>query len=290
VDAPELLRNAEAALTAALRQRSPFAIYSAGIRATDRPACGTSPDTIVDALNGRRLALELRPVADAQARTTAFLRGRVGLRTPEGRNGPAGDIATAAERAGLSTLLDARMLELAADRLAAHPDERIAIEISSRTLHDPQWLPMLAAHLGARPGIESRLIVAIPEVALQKLPATRGRLDAMKALGIGIALSGFGTGYATGKHLRGLPLDLVEIAGPFVQTAQRSTDDRLLLRTLVDLAQHVGIATVAPWVEDDETARLLAAWGVDYLEDTSDESIRTDGHEAPGADRTRRTA
>jgi EAL domain-containing protein (putative c-di-GMP-specific phosphodiesterase class I) len=166
----------------------------------------------------------------------------------------------------MSTLIDARTLELAADRLATYPDERIAIDIAASTLQDSEWLTLLAAHLGARPGIESRLIVGVPEAALPSMPATRGRLDAMKALGIGIALCGFGTGHATGKHLGSLPLDMVRLDGAFVQTLPRSTDDRLLVRRLIDLAQHFGIATAAEWVEDEDAARLLASWGVDYLQ------------------------
>jgi EAL domain-containing protein (putative c-di-GMP-specific phosphodiesterase class I) len=32
------------------------------------------------------------------------------------------------------------------------------------------------------------------------------------------------------------------------------------------MAQHLGIATAAEWVDDEATARLLTAWGVDYLQ------------------------
>ena len=38
------------------------------------------------------------------------------------------------------------------------------------------------------------------------------------------------------------------------------------MRTLASLATHLGIATVAEWVEDAESARLLREWGVDYLQ------------------------
>ena len=34
----------------------------------------------------------------------------------------------------------------------------------------------------------------------------------------------------------------------------------------MDLAQHLGIATLAEWVQDEASARLLAGWGVDYIE------------------------
>ena len=43
-------------------------------------------------------------------------------------------------------------------------------------------------------------------------------------------------------------------------------DDRFFVRTLVDLAHHLNIATVAEWVEDEETARMLAEWGIDFLQ------------------------
>ena len=63
-----------------------------------------------------------------------------------------------------------------------------------------------------------------------------------------------------------LPIDLLTIDGTFIQPLKRSTDDRLFVRTLIDRAQHLGIAIAAEWVDDEATARLLASWGADYLQ------------------------
>jgi len=63
-----------------------------------------------------------------------------------------------------------------------------------------------------------------------------------------------------------MPFDLLKIDGVFIQPLQRSTEDRLFVRTLVDRAQNLGIAIAAEWVDDEATARMLAEWGVDYLE------------------------
>ena len=120
-------------------------------------------------------------------------------------------------------------LEAAADHLASHLVARVALPIAPSTLHDGEWLNALAAHLGARPGIESRLVVEVPESTLAD-PATRGRLTAMKALGVGIMVSGFGGGRAAMKQLRHLPVDLLKIDGALVGNLPRSTDDRLLVR------------------------------------------------------------
>jgi EAL domain-containing protein (putative c-di-GMP-specific phosphodiesterase class I) len=109
-------------------------------------------------------------------------------------------------------------------------------------------------------------MIEVPEAALTECRRNLGRLHAMKALGIGLALTGFGSGYVSPAQLRMLPVDLLIIDGAFVQPLKRSTDDRLLVRTLVDRAQHLGIAVAAEWVDDEATARLLAAWDVDYLQ------------------------
>jgi EAL domain-containing protein (putative c-di-GMP-specific phosphodiesterase class I) len=51
-----------------------------------------------------------------------------------------------------------------------------------------------------------------------------------------------------------------------VQNLTRSEDDRAFVRTLIDLAKRLGLATVAEWVQDEEAAKLLAEWGCDYLQ------------------------
>jgi EAL domain-containing protein (putative c-di-GMP-specific phosphodiesterase class I) len=188
------------------------------------------------------------------------------LQTSDGRIVPVGDLGHAVMRAGLATLVDARLLELSANHLAAFEDERILVEFAPATLADPDLLTLLAAHLGARPGIESRLVIGVPESVLQTTAPVRGRLDAMKALGVGIALTGFGAGHASCKHLRILPLDLIRLDGALIQVLPRSADDRLLVRSLVDLAHHFGIPIAADWIDNQEVASLLAGWGVDYLQ------------------------
>jgi EAL domain-containing protein (putative c-di-GMP-specific phosphodiesterase class I) len=46
----------------------------------------------------------------------------------------------------------------------------------------------------------------------------------------------------------------------------RSADDRFFVRTMIDLAKHLGLKVVAEWVQDETTARLLSEWGCDYLQ------------------------
>jgi diguanylate cyclase (GGDEF)-like protein len=269
VDAPGLLRRAEEALAAAKQGGDTLlATYEPALsRPVERRTGGTTAIDVVDALNTRRIAFARQPVVEARCRTPAFAEALVRVRTTDGRIVNAGDVIPAIERAGLVALIDGRMLELTSDYLAAHPNERLAINVSPLTIGEPEWLSTLAAHLGARPGIAPRLIVEMTEAAAVRDPhMTRARFDAMKALGIAIAIDHFGAGHATFKHLRSFPVDIVKIDGAFVQNLSRSSDDRFFVRTLVDLAHHLNITTVAEWVGDEETARMLTEWGIDFLQ------------------------
>ena len=253
LDAPQLLRRAEEALA------SPQ-----GLAPQVSDAIGTSFEEIVDALNERRLVAGFRPAQEAGSRKPAFATLVPHIVRPDGPV-PIGDLDHAATKAGLSTLVDSRLVELAAEHLEGHPWERVVLGVSPASLQTSEWLHALAAHLGARPGIQSRLIVAVHEAGLCDT-AMRGRLDAMKALGIAIMLTGFGTGHASVALLRSLPLDILRIDGALIQTLSRSPGDRLLVRGLVDLAHHLGLPILAEGVDDEASARLLAQWGADYIE------------------------
>lgn len=261
--ATKLLRFAETALEAALLNEQAFVMHDS--RPVSRSAAEKVTFDVIAALNDRSLTLACRPVVDAHSRDRALVQTMAALPGSDGRMLPIGPIP-ALDDANPSLLVDGRMLELAADHLARHGDARLTLPIAPATLKDAEWLPMLAAHLGARPGIESRLMIEVPEVALGKDLSLVGRLHAMKAIGIGLCLSGFGTGHVPLASLRHMPFDMLKIDGVFIQPLKRSTEDRLFVRALVDRAQNLGIAVAAEWVDDDATARMLAAWGVDYLE------------------------
>ncbi len=115
--------------------------------------------------------------------------------------------------------------------------------------------------------VASRLTIEITETcAIADLEATRRAIVAMKECGVKVAMDDFGAGHTSFRNLRNLRIDLLKIDGAFVQNLARSEDDRFFVRTLVDLARHLDIPTVAEWVEDAESAALLADWGVDYLQ------------------------
>jgi diguanylate cyclase (GGDEF)-like protein len=227
----------------------------------------SASDEVVRALNDRRVVVALEPVLSASTRVLQFHEALVRVRGDDGALLGAGAIVPPAERFGLIKFVDIRVLELVARSLAAHPGRRLSVNVSMRTAVTPEWMATLSNIVAADPTAAGRLIVEITETAaMTDIDATAAIIGRIKDLGLRVAIDDFGSGHTSFKSLRALPVDILKIDGAFVQNLARSTDDRFFVRTLVDLAGHLGVQTVAEWVQDEETAALLASWGVTFLQ------------------------
>ncbi len=265
----EVLARAQEALDAAkAKRRGSFHAYRPNLeRDAQRRQNVRSSDEIVRALNENRIMAAFEPVVVTASRVPAFYECLMRIRRTDGGIIGAGEIIPLAERLGLVRLIDHRMLELVVGELAATPTLKASLNVSAASTIDPDWWTALAAALRAHASAAGRLTVEITEsAAIQDLDDTRGFVARVKDLGCRIAIDDFGAGYTSFRNLRKLGVDLIKIDGAFVQNLMRSEDDRVFVRTLIDLARRLGLETVAEWVQDDEAAALLAEWGCDYLQ------------------------
>ena len=61
-------------------------------------------------------------------------------------------------------------------------------------------------------------------------------------------------------------MDYIKIDGYFIQNLDKSADDQLFVKAIVDVANGLGIMTVAEFVQNHETLLLLDEFGVDYAQ------------------------
>jgi len=264
-----LFYHAEEALEAARRLSSDrFVAYADSmVRHDARIQIQNVSDGILAALNQSRIVLAMQPVISAKTGETSFYEALMRVVDEDGELIPPADILPVAEKTGLVQLIDQRMLELAVQELAKNPALHLAINASGTTVLDIHWPDRLRAACAFHKDVASRLTIEITETcASADLEATQRAIAAMKASGVKVAMDDFGAGHTSFRNLRNLQIDLLKIDGAFVQNLARSEDDRFFVRTLVELARHLGIPTVAEWVEDAESAAILAEWGVDYLQ------------------------
>ncbi|MCV5662548.1 EAL domain-containing protein, partial [Escherichia coli] len=74
----------------------------------------------------------------------------------------------------------------------------------------------------------------------------------------------FGSGLSSFGYLKKLPVDIVKIDGLFVRDIDVNEMDRVMVRSINDLAKQLGKVTVAEFVENEQVMQHLIDLGVDY--------------------------
>jgi len=224
-------------------------------------------DEIVSALNDDRIVLALQPLIDTRTGAPALYEALMRLRRTDGVLVSPSSLLPTAEKSGLIQLVDHRILELALKKLIKDQHLHLAVNMSGCTVRDANFIAHLRATLGPFPELARRLTIEFTETsAIEDEEATVRAINEIKRCGARVAMDDFGSGHTSFKNLRRFDFDFVKIDGAFVQNLSRSADDRFFVKTLVDLARHVGLPVVAEWVEDAETAQVLTDWGVEYLQ------------------------
>jgi len=269
-DGAALLREAEAAMYDAKQRGDQVAIYGPD-------AAHHSPDRLALLADLRRA---LRDDAAEDDGIMLFYQPQIAIATGEvvgveallrwqhprrGMVGPE-ELIRVAEPTPVMRLLTGRVLHEVVAQLAAWRDAgrplRVAVNVSVRDLHAGDIVDRVAGLLREHAVPAELLQLEITESALMADPHrvlnTITRLDRM---GIAISLDDFGTGYSSLQHLRRLPLAEVKIDRSFVLGMATDRGDAAIVRSVIDLAEALGMRAVAEGVEDERTWRLLAAAG-----------------------------
>ena len=264
----EARMNALIAVEEARRDRwRAVALYAPDAeRDRQRVAEANAGQNVITAIAESRLRLVYQPVVDSRTRDVAFYEALVRIESRDGTLVDAKDFVVAAERFGLIRLVDHQTLALSLETLRA-TQATLSINISGDTCHDPAWLSALATAIEAEPALAKRLIVEITEshVAIHSAEV-REFVEAVRSMGVRIAIDDFGAGYTSFRTLKDMPVDVIKIDGEYGRKSGTDPQDQVFVRALVSIAQSLGAKTVVEWVDDDATADLLAAWQVDYLQ------------------------
>lgn len=143
----------------------------------------------------------------------------------------------------------------------------MAVNVSARQLLHPGLVDEVQAAL-ADAGIDPRLLVLeITESAtVQETEVVAGKLAALKALGVQLAVDDFGTGYSALGYLRHLPVDMLKIDRSFVAGLGRNPEDAAIVETVITLADAFQLQTVAEGVERADQLEVLAALGCQHAQ------------------------
>lgn len=268
-EVPECLTRAEEALEQAKnRHLEGFVAYQHSERRDSiRKRNIILADEIVTALNDRRLNIAYQPIVDAQTSEPVLYECLLRMTKPDGTAMSAGHFIPVAEQIGLVRMIDHRVFELVLNTLSQNPHLHLTFNVSGVTANDSEWLTNFSANMRAHSHVAERLTVEITETAaIQEFEDTVSFVNSIRDLGCKVAIDDFGAGYTSFSNLKTLDIDMVKIDGAFVDKLHESPDNQFFVKTLINLAQHFNIKTVAEWVCDERDVALLRDMGVDYMQ------------------------
>jgi diguanylate cyclase (GGDEF)-like protein len=141
---------------------------------------------------------------------------------------------------------------------------QVAVNVSARDLLDNTLAGTIASGLFSR-GVAPELFqLEVTERILMNEPAyAADTVDALAKVGIPFSLDDFGTGYSSLVRLKRLPIEEIKIDSSFVARMGTSADDQVIVQSIVDLGNALGLRSVAEGVESAHLAERLRLMGCD---------------------------
>ena len=160
-----------------------------------------------------------------------------------------------AEESGLILPLGRYVLDRACERLCSMRDRLgvslpISINLSPRQFQESGLLAQVAGVLDET-GLPSELLIfeITESMVMADISSAREVMKKLNRLGVRLAIDDFGTGHSSLAYLKQFPVHEVKVDRAFVQGVAESPVDSAIVRAVIDLANAMGIDTVAEGVE-----------------------------------------
>lgn len=267
--AEEYMKRADIALYAAKKQGRNLAhIYSKyDVLSKELQASLEWIRTLHQAVADDNLVLYFQPIINIVTKEVAYYEALVRLEL-DGKIIPPGEFIPALEREGDMSLLDRQVISKAIAYLAKHSQlNKIAINLSAQGFSDDRLVPLIEDKLKTYQVNGNRIIFELTESAsLSNITATQRMIERLSALGCAFSIDDFGTGFSTFSYLKQLPAESVKIDGSFIVDLATNPVDLALVKAIYEVATALGKKTVAEFVENEATLKILADIGITYAQ------------------------
>ena len=225
---------------------------------------------IQDALANDRLFLDFQPISPMPHNPKRmYYEALLRLKDRHGHTHVASQFIDIAEHTGQISEIDKWVLRRVIKTLHAtrHDNSCISINLSGRSLRIPDYCDYFHDQIQASAINPKRIMFEITETAaVLEIAKAENFLSRMKKLGYRFSLDDFGAGFSSFSYLKHLPVDQIKLDGSFIQHLDKSREDQIFVRAIVQIAKELGLETVAEYVQSQATLDILTDIGVDYVQ------------------------
>ncbi len=264
-DTSALMKHADSAMFRAKEKRNSYCFYVEGME--DEIARRMEIEReLRHAIEGNELVLYYQPkidlVSGEMMGAEALIRWqhpRHGLISPD-------MFIPMAEESGLINQISEWVLTQACLQLKSWEKEghnlQMAVNLSSKDIQLDDFkdkMQQLVEQHQIRP---KTLELEITESTLMENPEElEVELNALRQMGLTLAIDDFGSGFSSLNYLKRLPVDVLKIDRMFIRDLEKDENDKAIVGGIVALATSMGLKTVAEGVENEEQYRILQKFG-----------------------------
>ncbi len=170
-----------------------------------------------------------------------------------------------AEKTGLIIQIGDWVLNTACNHLSqisANSELMMCINVSPRQFEESSFVDKVKnviSETGVNP--ENIQLEITEGMVLRNIETAIDKMQKLKSAGVGMSIDDFGTGYSFLAYLNRLPVDLLKIDKSFINVIDKGENDAVIVDTIIAMAKHMKIDTLAEGVETKQALDFLQSRG-----------------------------
>ena len=252
--------------------RNRLAFHSVSEREAEQMAADVNwISRLREAIDTESLVLRYQPIVCVATGNTSHHEVLLRMKGDNGKMIGRDAFLPAAVRFGLMAEIDSWLIERAITELARYrvdaPDLRFALNLSANAFEAENLSAFVRAELNRHDVPANAVMFEITEsLAARHLHHVERQIASFRELGCEVALDDFGTGYSSFSYLQQLSVDYIKIDGAFIRDLVKNPLDQKMVQMISEIGREAGMKTVAEYVQDYKTFRMLGDLGVDYAQ------------------------
>ena len=261
----DILRDAETAMHHAKeRGKARYEVFGRDMRGQVMSRLKMETD-LRHACERDELFVDYQPIVSLETRLLVGFEVLVRWRHPEFGLIPPKDFIPVAEESGQILKIGQSVLETACRQAKAwqnlHQGDAplfVSVNLSVKQFNQPDLVEHIAHALEESKLPPRCLKLEITEsVFTENIDVAVELLTRLRELGVQLSIDDFGTGYSSLSYLQRFPIDTLKIDRSFVHQMMENEENIAIVRTIVALAQNLGMDVVAEGVETEDQLALL---------------------------------
>ncbi|MGI6685338.1 MAG: EAL domain-containing protein [Bacillota bacterium] len=252
--------------------RADYALYQSKEQGRNRVSCACNEQLAMDKLNETnklmllindaiekdRFVLYFQPVVNIISGETVHHEALIRIATEAGDTILPNKALSIAERFGLMSQIDRRVIDLSFEALEKYPTLKLFVNLSGVSIGDEELLILIEKKICQKGIKPSRLGFEITETtAVKDLVRADRLIRRLKEKGCLFALDDFGIGFSSFSYLQYLSVDYVKIDGSYVHDLDKNIKNRAMVQAMNTVSRSLGKEVIAEFVESSSILEIL---------------------------------